>query len=220
MKSTDLDNRINRINKKVQRIRDTLTSRSSLFGRAASIINGNMSTAGLSKLVEYKNDYRIKRGKTIKSLKPEQMMKLSEALDQIEMQLDRRSLTAEKQRLRDLVYKMRGKRGGRVTLAEYRAAERLQKERAELFERALDYFYNYVENDPNAPERVEMLKIKNIKGRRKTHEEINTFIQLAHQHMMRTTKKDPKQRSYRERVYNLTHNRLVSLLVPVSDNKN
>lgn len=213
MKSTDLDNRINRINKKVQRIRDTLTTRSSLFGRAASIILGNMSSAGLVKLVEHKNDYRIKRGKSIKSLKPEQQLKLSEALDQIEMQLDHRSLAAEKQRLRELVYKMRGKRGGRVTIAEYRNADRLSKERAETFNKALEYYYDYVEDDMTAPERNEMLRIKNIRGRRKTFEEMNTFMKLAREHLVRTTKKDPKQRLHRFNKYKLTAKKLKEMLV-------
>lgn len=213
MKSTDLDNRINRINKKVQRIRDTLTKRSSLFGRAASIIMGNMKTAGLANLVEHKNDYRIKRGKSVKSLSKEQQLKLSEALDQIEMQLDKNSLTDEKKRLREIVYKMRGKRGGRVTIAEYRAAERLSKERGELFDKALDYFYNYVENDMTAPERAEMLRIKSIKGRRKTYDELNTFIKLARDHLIRTTQKDPQKRKHRETAYTLTAQHLKDLLV-------
>lgn len=211
MKSTDLDNRINRINKKVQRIRDTLTKRSSLFGRAASIIMGNMNTAGLSKLIEIKNNYRIKRGNAVKSLSKEQQLLLSEALDQIEMQLDKHSLADEKKRLRQIVYKMRGKRGGRVTLAEYRAAERLSKERGELFNKALDYFYNYVEEGDE--EYKEMIKIKEIKGRRKTFEEMNTFIELARKHMIRTTAKDPLQRKHREKAYDLTAQRLKDLLV-------
>lgn len=211
MKSNDLDNRINRINKKVQRIRDTLSTRSSLFGRAASIIMGNLSSAGLVKLVEHKNDYRIKRGKSIKSLKPEQQLKLSEALDQIEMQLDKHSLASEKQRLRELVYKMKGKRGGRVTISEYRAADRLSKERAEMFNKALEYFYNYVEE--NDEEYNEMNKIKEIRGRRKTFEEMNTFIELAHKHMMRTTTKDPLQRQHRQRAYGLTAQHLKDLYV-------
>lgn len=204
MKSNGLDNRINRINKKVQRIRDTLGKRSSLFGRAAAIINGALKD--IRGLVDYKNDYRIKRGNAVKNLKPEQQLRLSEALDQIEIQLDQRSLSDEKKRLRELVYITRGKRGGRVTIAEYKAAERLAKERAHLFDQALAYYYDHI--DETDEEHREMAKILTVRGRLKTQYELEMFIILANSHLMRTTSKDPKKRASRQNTYGLTPQKL------------
>lgn len=178
-----VDNMINRINKKVDRIRIDLSTRSALYGRAAAIITSHMQRYGLVKRDGGK--YGIKRGNAIKQMSQRQLDSLAEELKRVEIELNNRSLTDEKKSLRQVIQTLKGKKNiGRVTIKDYRKAERLMKAVGHSYGEAIDYFYNEV--DDSAPEKQEAIKIMTITGRRKTYEELRRVVELANKHLNRT----------------------------------
>lgn len=178
-----VDNMINRINKKVDRIRIDLSTRSALYGRAAAIITSHMQRYGLVKRDSGK--YGIKRGNAIKQMSQRQLDSLAEELKRVEIELNNRSLTDEKKSLRQVIQTLKGKKNiGRVTINDYRKAERLMKAVGHSYGEAIDYFYNEV--DDSAPEKQEATKIMTITGRRKTYEELRRVVELANKHLNRT----------------------------------
>ena len=186
-----VDNMINRINKKVDRIRIDLSTRSTLYGRAASIITSHMQRYGLVKRDHGK--YGIKRGNAIKNLSQKQLENLAEELKRVEIELNQRSLTDEKKVLRGIIQTLKGKKNiGRVTINDYRKAEALQRSIGHSYGDAIEYFYNEV--DDSAPEKQEAMKIATITGRRKTYDEMRRLIELANQHLNRTQAANPIRR--------------------------
>jgi hypothetical protein len=186
-----VDNMINRINKKVDRIRIDLSTRSSLYGRAASIITSHMQRYGLVKRDGGK--YGIKRGNAIKQMSQKQLDSLAEELKRIEIELNQRSLTDEKKALRGIIQNLKGKKDiGRVSIRDYRKAEKLQRAIGHTYGNAIDYFYNEV--DDSAPEKQEAQRIMYITGRRKTYEEMRRLVELANQHLNRTQATNPIRR--------------------------
>lgn len=178
-----VDNMINRINKKVDRIRIDLSTRSALYGRAAAIITSHMQRYGLVKRDSGK--YGIKRGNAIKQMSQKQLDSLAEELKRVEIELNNRSLTDEKKSLRQVIQTLKGKKNiGRVTIKDYRKAEKLMKAVGHSYGEAIDYFYNEV--DDSAPEKQEATKIMTITGRRKTYEELRRVVELANKHLNRT----------------------------------
>lgn len=178
-----VDNMINRINKKVDRIRIDLSTRSALYGRAAAIITSHMQRFGLVKRDSGK--YGIKRGNAIKQMSQRQLDSLAEELKRVEIELNNRSLTDEKKSLRQVIQTLKGKKNiGRVTIKDYRKAEKLMKAVGHSYGEAIDYFYNEV--DDSAPEKQEATKIMTITGRRKTYEELRRVVELANKHLNRT----------------------------------
>lgn len=178
-----VDNMINRINKKVDRIRIDLSTRSALYGRAAAIITSHMQRYGLVKRDNGK--YGIKRGNAIKQMSQKQLDSLAEELKRVEIELNNRSLTDEKKSLRQVIQTLKGKKNiGRVTIKDYRKAEKLMKAVGHSYGEAIDYFYNEV--DDSAPEKQEATKIMTITGRRKTYEELRRVVELANKHLNRT----------------------------------
>ncbi len=194
----DVDNMINRINKKVDRIRIDLSARSSLYGRASSIITSNIQRYGLVKRDGGK--YGIKRGNAIKQMSQKQLEKLAEDLKRVEIELNQRSLTDEKKSLRKIIQTLKGKKNiGRVTISDYRKAEKLQRSIGNSYGNAIEYFYYEV--DDSAPEKQEANKIIYITGRRKTYEELRTVIELANKHLNRTQANNSIRREDLGRAY-------------------
>lgn len=186
-----VDNMINRINKKVDRIRIDLSTRSSLYGRAAAILTSHMQRYGLVKRDHGK--YGIKRGNAIKQMSQKQLESLAEELKRVEIELNQRSLTEEKKTLRTIIQNLKGKKNiGRVGINDYRKAEALQRSIGHSYSDAIDYFYNEVED--GAPEKQEAEKIMHITGRRKTYDEYRRLIELANQHLNRTQANNPIRR--------------------------
>lgn len=186
-----VDNMINRINKKIDRIRIDLSTRSSLYGRAAAIVTSHMQRHGLVKRENGK--YSIKRGNAIKQMSAKQLENIAEELKRIEIELNRRSLTDEKKTLRKIIQNLKGKKNiGRVTIRDYRKAETLQRAIGHSYGEAIEYFYNEV--DDSAPEKQEAMKIASITGRRKTYDEMRRLIELANQHLNRTQANNPIRR--------------------------
>lgn len=186
-----IDNMINRINKKVDRIRIDLSARSNLYGRATSIITSHMQRYGLVKRDHGK--YGIKRGNAIKQMSQKQLDNLVEELKRIEIELNQRSLTDEKKALRKVIQSLKGRNNiGRVTINDYRKAEKLQRSIGHSYGEAIEYFYNEV--DDSAPEKREAMKIATITGRRKTYDEMRRLIELANQHLNRTLANNPIRR--------------------------
>ena len=193
-----VDNMINRINKKVDRIRIDLSARSSLYGRASSIITSHMQRYGLVKRDHGK--YSIKRGNAIKQMSQKQLENLAEELKRIEIELNQRSLTDEKKALRKVIQSLKGKKNiGRVTINDYRKAEKLQRSIGNSYNDAIQYFYYEV--DDSAPEKLEANKIIYIAGRRKTYDELRTVIELANKHLNRTQANNPIRREDLGRAY-------------------
>lgn len=195
-----VDNMINRINKKVDRIRIDLSARSTLYGRAASILTSHMQRYGLVKRDGGK--YSIKRGNAIKQMSQKQLESLAEELKRIEIELNQRSLTEEKKALRNIIQSLKGKKNtGRVSIRDYRKAEVLQRSIGHTYGQAIDYFYNEV--DDSAPEKQEAQRIMHITGRRKTYEEMRRLVELANQHLNRTQANNPIRREDMGYKYNI-----------------
>ncbi len=185
MTDNQLDNLINRINKKVDRIRITLGTRSELFGYVAS-------TMGLIKPlgVLNKGKYTIKRGKAVNSLTTNQRQQLEMLLSSVEATLNKRTLSDEKARLREVLKGYYGtKKLGRVTIKEYQKADRLERNMANSMKNAIEYFYN--SNEWDSVEGKEALKIAKISGRRKSYDEMYRIVQLANINLKRRYANSP-----------------------------
>lgn len=191
MTTRELDNMINRINKKADRIRNTLGPRSSLYGRTAAILT---SVREFNLLKREKNRYTIKRGNAVKNLSPKQLKDLENRLIQIETQIDNRSLSSEKAELRETIRTIKGKKKlGRVTIAEYKKAEALVRSAGQSLNNALEYFYAV---DPNAADREtqQAMRIVSQPGRR-SFAEMRQVIELANKHLKRTTANNQARRA-------------------------
>lgn len=179
--NTELDNIINRLNKKLDRVRATLGADSQLYGHMTSTLNilrplGLVNRTG--------RNYSIKRGKAVSNLSTKQKQSLKDKLDRVEAQYNANSLSKEKARLkREIINDMRRANGktGRVTYSEYREAEAMSRVASTAFDKAVAYFYN----NQDGPEYAEALKILHIKGRRKTFAEERRLTMLASKHAHR-----------------------------------
>lgn len=198
MTDIQLDNLINRINKKVDRIRVTLGPRSELFGYVAS-------TMGLLKPLGVLNmgKYTIKRGKAVTQLNTNQRQQLEMLLSSVESTLNKRPLSAEKARLREVLKGYYGtKKLGRVTIKEYQKADRLERNMANSMKSAIEYFYNA--NEWDSVEGKEALKIAKISGRRKSYDEMYRIVQLANINLKRKYANSPKDIDYYGEKYKIS----------------
>ena len=185
MTDNQLDNLINRINKKVDRIRVTLGTRSELFGYVAS-------TMGLLKPLGVLNmgKYTVKRGKAVTQLTTNQRQQLEMLLSSVEITLNKRPLSSEKARLREVLKGYYGvKKLGRVTIKEYQRADKIVRNMANSMDLAIHYFYDTHEEE--SVEGKEALKIAKISGRRKSYPEMFRIIQLANINLKRRYANSP-----------------------------
>lgn len=201
MTINEVDNMINRINKKADRILATLGSRSSLYGRTAAIMN-SLKEFGLIERNKKTNKYKIKRGKAVSNLSPKDLNAVIDRLKLIETQMAARSLSKEKAILRETIKTIKGtKRLGRVTINDYKRADALVRSAGESLKNALDYFYTFDPNTTSAEAKAAM-KIVRQPGRR-TFDEMRTVIELARKHMQRTNTRNPIRLRDLEQMYEL-----------------
>lgn len=180
MTNREVDNIINRINKKLDRARTTLGENSLFYGHMVSTIN---IVAHLKLISREGRRYQIKRGNAVNNLSTKQRAALENHLKTIENQLSRMSLADEKKQLRAIVKEQRKSAGlstkGRVSYAEYRAAESQLREAGNAYGAAIEYFYKHRDN---SAEFNEAMTIAKISGRRKTYAEWRRVAELANIH--------------------------------------
>ena len=180
MTNREVDNIINRINKKLDRARTTLGENSLFYGHMVSTIN---IVAHLGLISRSGRRFQIKRGNVVNNLNTKQRIALENHLALIESQLNTMSLSDEKKRLREIVKEKRASMGlsvkGRVSYAEYISAEAKMREAGDAYGAAMQYFYQHRDN---SAEFKEAQAIASIKGRRKTYAEWRRVAELASIH--------------------------------------
>ena len=180
MTNREVDNIINRINKKLDRARVTLGENSLFYGHMVSTIN---IVAHLHLISRDGRRFQIKRGNAVNNLSTKQRNALESHLATIENQLNAMSLADEKKRLREIVKEQRRSMGksvrGRVSYAEYISAEAQMREAGNAYGAAMQYFYKHRDN---SAEFKEAQAIASIKGRRKTYAEWRRVAELANIH--------------------------------------
>lgn len=201
MTINEVDNMINRINKKADRILATLGARSSLYGRTASIMS-SLKEFGLVERNKKTNRYKIKRGKAVSNLSQKDLNAVVDRLKMIETQMAARSLSKEKAVLRETIKTIKGTRKlGRVTINDYKRADAIVRSAGEALKHALDYFYTFDPNSTSSEAKAAM-KIVHQPGRR-TFDEMRTVIELARKHMQRTNTRNTVRLRDLEQMYDL-----------------
>ena len=183
----EIDNQLNRINKRLVSVSANLGKRSSLYNHYAAVVSNAVRKFGLLKTAPTGDgvETSIRRTKTIMDLPPEELEKLKKALDHIEELINKRKLKDELKRLKEIADKIRKDEGEppvdkKMTKKEYQQADLNATNLGSRVENALDYFYTYVAEDD--PLYVKAMDIMHIDGRKKTYDELLTVIGYAKEH--------------------------------------
>ena len=183
----EIDNQINRINKRLISVSADLGRQSALYNHYAAVVSNAVAKYGLLKVTPhgaYGPETSIRRTKSIMQRDPKELEQIKKALDHTEEMLNRRKLKDEKKRLRDIAEQAKQPLPPKPTIKDYEKIDEIATNASSTLENALDYFYRYA--DKEDPERIEAEAIAEIKERRKTYSEIYDILDLAKQHYTRT----------------------------------
>ena len=185
----ELDNQMNRINKRLTSVSASLGRYSALYNHYAAIVGNAVRPFGILKITpsDYGVETSIRRSKSIMNMSADDLNRLKQALDHVEQLMNKRSLKSEKKRLKEILDQAREhnkqaplKKMGKK---DYIKADRLAVDIHSQVGNALDFFYAYVkkqnDDEPEEPEHAEAMEIMHIAGRKKTYAELQRVIDLA-----------------------------------------
>lgn len=187
----DVDNQINRINKRLESVRINLGFTTELYGRLSSIVANALGDTGLIKIE--RGATQIRRGKSVVNRDPDELAYIVRRLNDIESALRVNSLAAERKKLRAAAKELEYKPKGKWTRKDYQNVDRMLKNAQSSLENSLDYLYTYA---VGSPEYAQAMDIMHIEGRRKTYDELDTVIELAEKHYERTKQNPEVGRKY------------------------
>lgn len=185
----ELDNQMNRINKRLTSVSASLGRYSALYNHYAAIVGNAVRPFGLLKITPsaYGVETSIRRSKSIMNMSAAELNRLKQALDHIEQLMNKRPLKAERKRLKEVLNQAREHNKQPpikdMKKSDYIKADKLAVDIHSQVTNALDFFYAYVkkqnDDDPEEPEYAEAMAIMHIDKRKKTYAELQRVIDLA-----------------------------------------
>lgn len=191
----ELDNQMNRINKRLTAVSASLGRYSALYNHYAAIVGNAIRPFGLLKITpsEYGVETSIRRTKSIMQMSADELNRLKQSLDHIEQLMNKRTLKDEKKRLKELMDQAREHNKqppiSKMKTGDYIQADKLAVDIHSQVGNALDFFYAYVkksDDEPEEPEYEEAMAIMHITGRKKTYAELQRVIDLARKYYERS----------------------------------
>ena len=177
------DNLANRINKRMQNVKQTLGSDSALYGRMTA------ATRRLGKKF-LTSDMQINRGLVLNQIDINELEAVFNMFEDAQSGLN---IKAEKRKLLNIVQALHpGKNSKNTHIGDYREAEAHLRDLSSTFDDAFDYFYNMVADDE--PEKIEFLTI--VRKRNNTYTDMSRVVRLARKHYERVNGFDKYHGNY------------------------
>lgn len=177
------DNLANKINKRMQNVKQTLGIDSALYGRMTA------ATRRLGKKF-LTSDMQINRGVILNQI---DLNDLESVFNMFEDAQSGMNIKAEKKKLLNIVQALHpGKNSKNTHIGDYREAEAHLRDLSSTFDDAFDYFYNMVADDE--PEKIEFMSI--VSKKNNTYTDMSRVVRLARKHYERVNGFDKYHGNY------------------------